>query len=412
MKMRPFGRLLPMGRARDRLLRTVRAIQRREWLPLESAAGRISAATVRAPRNVPDFRRATWDGYALRASATAGASQKHPAEFRIVGEVFAEQTFHGTVGAREAVAIATGGALPRGTDTVLLFEEAHVRGRKLRVTHPLRALERIAEPGEDFARGEVLVRSGDPLTPAALGSLAAVGLRRVRAWARPRVSIVPNGNELVARGGSLRPGQIFESNNLTVGALVEACGCDPIPSPPVRDDPRAIETALRRALRTSDLVLVTGGSSVGERDYLPSVFPRIGKLLFHGVAVRPGKPTLATLARGKLVVGLPGHPTSCLSNGFWLLLPLLRKLARLPGPGGWEEQVRLGASVEGFGGGFSTIVPFRVSEGIAYPTFHGSSAISSLRGTNGFLVLPPRPQRLPRGSAVTVHRLPAPIGAE
>jgi molybdenum cofactor synthesis domain-containing protein len=207
----------------------------------------------------------------------------------------------------------------------------------------------------------------------------------------------------------LGPGQIFETNNLTLATVVRSAGGEPATHPPVPDDPDAIERAIRTTLATHDLVLVTGGSSVGERDYLPAVFPRVGRLLFHGIAVRPGKPTLAADAHGKLVVGMPGHPTSCLANGYWLLLPILRKLARLPGPGWTDGEVRLDRGYEVPSADLSTVVPLRVDSGRATPTFHGSSAISSLEGANAFALLPPRHPPLRRGVRLTAHFLPSPI---
>jgi molybdopterin molybdotransferase len=190
---------------------------------------------------------------------------------------------------------------------------------------------------------------------------------------------------------------------------VRAAGGEPTPHAPVPDDPEAIEAAIRDALATHDLVLVTGGSSVGERDYLPAVFPKLGRLLFHGIAVRPGKPTLAVDAGGTLVLGMPGHPTSCLANGYWLLLPLLRRLARLPGPGWTDGEVRLARGYQAPSAELSTVVPLRVAAGRGTPTFHGSSAITSLEGANAFALLPPRHPPLKRGVRLVAHFLPPPL---
>jgi molybdopterin molybdotransferase len=411
MKMRPFGHLLAAEVARDRLLAAVRPVRGTEALPLSAAIGRVAAREYRAPFQVPGFARATWDGYALRAAETRVARRGSPARFALVGEVHAEDTLGRPLAKGEAVAIATGGALPRGADSVIIFEETRVIGGQLIVSRRVSTGERVAEPGDDFLRGTRLVRRGEELTPAALGALAAVGRTDVRVYVRPTVTVIPNGNELVAPGGRLRRGQIFETNNTTLGSVITATGGTPKVVPPIEDDPAAIERAIRVALETSDLVLVTGGSSVGDHDYLPEIFPRLGRLLFHGIAVRPGKPTLAAVHRSKLVIGMPGHPTSCLSNGYWLLLPVLRRLAQRSGPGWVDMRVRIAEGYSVPTAGLSTVVPLAVERGLGRPTFHDSAAITSLSGANAFAFLPPGKSRLRRGETVTAHLLPAPISA-
>ena len=408
--MRPFGRLLPVETARRRVLAAVQPLDGVEAVSVAEALGRVSAREYRAARPVPSFRRATWDGYAIRSEDVRAARSGEPVELRVIGELFAEDSLGRKVGPGEAVAIATGAALPRGADTVEIFERVEEVGSSIRIDHPVRPGNRIARAGEDYPKGARVVARGEALTPAALGGLASVGRLAVSVYRRPVVAIVPNGNELVEPGGALGRGQIFESNNRTLSAIVVASGGIPRPRPPVSDDPAAIEEALRDALDVSDLVLVTGGSSVGERDYLSAVFPRIGRMLFHGIAVRPGKPTLAAVADGKLLVGMPGHPTSCLSNGHWLLLPMLRRLARLPGPGWIDGSARLTREAGALTEGMSTVVPLRVVEGWATPTFHDSSAITSLSGANAFALLPPGRGPLARGTRLSVHYLPPPLG--
>ncbi len=411
MRMRPFGALLAPEVARRRLLAAVRPVDRSETVPVDDALGRVVAGAVRARRNVPPFARATWDGYAVRSADLRNAGARTPVRLRQIGEIFAEDALPRPVGRGETAAIATGGCLPRGTDAVVIFEETRRQGTAIEFRRPARRGQRIAEAGDDYAVGDPVVSAGEVLTPAALGGLAAVGERNVRVRSRPVVAILPNGNELVEPGERPGRGQIFESNNRTLSAVVRASGGVPLPMAPVGDDPDRIESAIRRALGGSDLVLVTGGSSVGERDFLPSVFPRIGRLLFHGLAVRPGKPTLAAWTEGKLLLGLPGHPTSCLSNGLWLLLPVLRRLAGLPGPGWTEGEARLRGSILPPSPGLATVVPLHVADGWATPTFRDSSAITSLSGANAFAFLPAAAPRPRRGARLAVHLLPPPMAA-
>ncbi|HTP54238.1 MAG TPA: molybdopterin molybdotransferase MoeA [Thermoplasmata archaeon] len=410
MEMHAFGTLVPALTARRRLLAATRPIGRTETVRVTSAFDRVSAATVRAPAPVPAFLRATWDGYAVRSDDTRSATARQPATLRVVGDVYAEGRLGRRLGRGEAVAIATGGALPRGADTVVIFEEVDRTDGAVRVRRPIRPGDRLARPGDDIPRGARLVRRGDLLAPAELGGLAACGVATVRVYARPVVTVIPNGNELSLPGAPRRAGTVYESNNATLAAVIEASGALPRLRPPVADDPARIEAELRTAIARSDLVIATGGSSVGERDHLPRIFPRLGTLLFHGVAVRPGKPTLAARAGDTLVIGLPGHPTSCLANMLWLVLPALRRLARRPGPGWTEEWATLGADAIAPTPGMATVVPFELRDGRAFSTFRGSSSITSLRGATAFALLPPGRRRVRAGERIRLCRLTPPLG--
>jgi molybdopterin molybdotransferase len=411
MEMRPFGKLLPVETAVRRILGAARPIARQERVRLSESLGRVSAESFRAPFPVPRFARATWDGYAFRSASTRGATTRHPARFRIVGEVFADRGYTRPLRTDESVAIAAGGRLPPGADTMAIFEEVARRDAEVSISRFVRVGERIAATAADFRRGQVLVRRGDVLDPATVGSLGAAGRTDLRVFARPKVSILPNGNELVEPGHPIRGDQIYETNNLTLGAIVHANGALALPHAPLPDDAGQIEAAVRRALDESDLVLLTGGSSVGEHDYAPEVLPRVGRVLFHGIAVRPGKPTIAAVTDGRLVIGMPGHPTSALSNSFWLLSPLLRRLGHLPGPGWVEGSCRLARAGDHPSRDLSAVLPLRVVDGWGYPTYHGSHAVTGLRGVNAFAIIPPGSRTLRPGQRLAVHLLPEPIGA-
>jgi molybdenum cofactor synthesis domain-containing protein len=409
MKMRPFGDLLPLEEARARLLRSASPVRGVERLPLSEALGRVVAKDVRSPRNVPSHRRATWDGYAVRARETRGASAEHPVRLTVVAETFAEGRAARRIRPGETVAVATGAALPEGADAVVIFEVTEREGDLLLLHRPVSTGDRLVNPGDDFRMGARLARADATLDIPTIGGLGAAGRSAVLVYRRPVVSLLSNGNELLDVGARYKDGGTYEINNLTLGALVRSAGGDPRPKPPLPDDPARIERALRRALSESDVVVVSGGSSVGERDLLPSLFPRLGRLLFHGIAVRPGKPTLAARAGNRLLIGMPGHPTSCLTNAYWLLLPVLRKIARLPGPGWRSETVRLAEAATVPSPSLSTVVPLRIEDGRAWPTFRDSSAITSLSEANGFAVLPPNAPRPRRGSSLLVHRLDPPV---
>jgi len=410
MEMHAFGRLMPVEVAHRRLLAATFPVERVESVRTELAFRRVLATDVRAPAPVPAFPRTTWDGYALRSRDTAGATRSRPAELRVVGEVFAEESFPRPLRIGESVAIATGGAIPTGADAVVIFEEVERTADSVRVPRPIPKGDRISPPGHDFPRGSPLARHGEELSAAALGAIAACGIPTVPVYAMPRVAVVPNGNELLAPGEPPRTGRIYESNNATIASVVLAAGGVPELHPPVPDRPAQIERALRSALAGADLVLATGGSSVGERDHLPRILPKLGTMLFHGIAVRAGKPTLAARRAHRLVVGLPGHPTSCLANMYWLILPVLRRLAHRPGPGWTDGWAVLGSDAVAMSPGLATVVPLRFEGGRAYTTFRGSSVITSLSGAGGFAMLPPGVRVVRRGTRLRVHFLDPPLG--
>jgi molybdopterin molybdotransferase len=411
MEMHAFGRLLPMEVAARRVLLAAHPVDRTESVAIVDAFDRVAAAPVRAPQPVPTFPRANWDGYAARSRDLRSARRDAPVSLRVVGEVYAEGGFRGRLGPGQAAAIATGGALPPGADTVVIFEDVVRTGPTIEVPHSSEPGERLAAPGSDFARGRRLVERGQLLDPAAIAALAACGIARVTVYARPKVAIVPNGNELVSPGGRVRTGEIFESNNAALSAVVTAAGGVATPRPPVPDEPARIEGALRRALKESDLVLATGGSSVGEHDFLPQILPRLGRLLFHGIAVRPGKPTLAAAAGRKLVLGLPGHPSSCLANSYWLVLPAIRRMARRAGPGWVEGEAVLGEGVLAPSPGLATVVPLVRRGRKVFSVYHGSASITSMSGATGYAVLPAGTRRVSAGRHLTVRWLLPPLGS-
>ncbi|MCI4367450.1 MAG: molybdopterin molybdotransferase MoeA [Thermoplasmata archaeon] len=411
MKMRPFAHLISTEVALARLLTATRPVGRRETVPVESAVGRRSARAVRSRRAVPPFRRASWDGYALQARSTRTATREEPARLRLLEDVFAETRTRQRVRRSEAVAIATGGPLPSGADAVAIFEDVRIEDGWVLVPHPVRRGERIAEAGEDFAAGTRLVDQDELFTPARMGALAAAGESSVQVWARPRVTVLPNGNELRVPGTRLAFGQIHESNNAALSGLASGFGAEVTTAAPLPDREPVIEAAIRRAARSADLVLVTGGSSVGEHDFLPSIFPRLGRLLFHGIAVRPGKPTLAVRCGGALVIGMPGHPTSCLANGLWLVAPVLAKLGHADGVPWTDRPVVVTEPYEVPTSRFATVVPLEVRGDTARPTFRTSASITSLVPANAYVLLRPNRPSLRRGEVVVARMLPEPFGS-
>lgn len=391
--MRPFGSLLPKEDALAKLLAAAPALARTERVPLERASGRVLAEEVRAPFDVPAFARATMDGYAVR---TAGQGPR-----RIVADVFAGANALPTLAAGEAARIATGAPVPPGADAVVRVEDTSEKDGEVTLRVAPRAGQSIEPAGTDLREGDPVARAGELLTPARLGLLASVGRVDASVRAKPRVAVMASGDELLKPGQPAEPFRIYDSNSTTLSALCESSGAWVERLPALPDKLDALETSLRYAARLHDCIVVSGGASAGAKDLLVDAVSKLGEVLFHGVRVKPGKPLLAARIGECLVVGLPGNPTSALSNACLFLAPTLRKMAGLPPAQPVSAEAVLATSVDGEGERF-LFLPVKLQEGRATPTFKGSGALTSMAASDGWIGVP-EGAKLAAGSRVTVH---------
>ncbi len=403
--MRPFTHTIPFQEALRRVHEAVRPIERTVTLPLADAAGRVAADDVSARADVPPFDRAAMDGYAVAADDTAGASPGSPRLLRMVGVTYAGSAPHAAIHSGECVEIATGAPLPPGADAVVMVEHSARAGTDVRVLEPVRPGQNVGRRANDLAAGAPVVSRGDWLSPARLGALAATGIAEVTVYARPVVALASTGDELVAPGARLGPGQIHDVNRFTLPAVVLAHGAELHHLSPVPDEEAAVRRALEAAV-AADLVVFTGGSSVGDRDLVAAVIAGRGEILFHGVAMKPGKPTMLARVRrpgadAQLFLGLSGNPTSCLANAYLLLVPMLRALARLPA---WRPQrltARLARDIVAHADRHQ-FYPVRLEGETAVAAFKGSGEITSLSRADGYIEIPAGTERVPAGTEVTV----------
>ena len=286
-----------------------------ERISAAKALDRVLAEDLISPVDLPDFPRSTMDGFAVRAADTYGASEGLPAYLNMVGEVLMGARASVSVGATQAVRIATGGMMPDGADAVVMVENTQVvDSTTIEVVRPVAPGENVLRVGEDITRGAVVLSRGHVLRPQDLGGLAALGITEVEVACRLRVAIVSGGDELVAPDQEPRQGQIRDINTYTLAALVERAGHEPVPMGIVPDVYEDLAAAARRALDLADVVILSAGSSVSTRDMTAQAITSLGKpgVLVHGVSLRPGKPTILAVAEGKPVFGLPGNPVSCM----------------------------------------------------------------------------------------------------
>ena len=395
--MKPFGKLMTRLDAVRLIEENTRRITRVEEIPLGEAAGRVLADDIVAGFNVPPFNRSSMDGYAVRASDTAGA----PVTLKLIGARHAGEVFHGVVGAGECLEIATGAPVPNGADAVVMVEYTKLAGDVVEIQRTAKPGSNIAPEGEDIKKGEVVVKAGEILTPGRLGAVAALGFTKVRVYERPRVAIYSTGNEVVSQGWPLKPGQVYDINSYTLSAVVAATGGVPVVRGLVRDDFDAIVTAVKDA-SAYDVAVFSGGSSVGVRDLFAGVIEDLGKVHFHGLRVKPGKPTLFGEVGGIPVFGMPGYSTSCLNNAYVFLVPALRRVAGLPPAEQRAVKRRLSRAImaEGEREQFYSV---RVEGGEAVPVFKQSGDITSMAYANGYIIIPIGTQLLEAGAEVTVY---------
>lgn len=400
-KMRPFGKTISLEEARAIIEGATLPIERTEVLPLLDANGRVLAQDIVSTADVPPFSRAAMDGYAVRSADTAGASRATPRTLQRIETIYTGQVPANRVGPGECAEIATGAPMPEGADAVVMVEESDIDDRgAVSIFAAATARQNIGRQGSDIQKGQRVLRPGTLLNASRLGSIAALGLTEIAVYAKPRVAILSTGNEIVDPGKPLAPGQIYDINRVTVSGVVADNGGIPVPyrtaADTIEDLSRAVEECLEQ-----DVMVFSGGSSVGERDLILDVVASKGEMLFHGIAVKPGKPTAFGRIGGRLFFGMPGYPTSCLSNSYILLAPALRRLARLP-----QQIVRtlalpLRARVVSAPGRHQ-FYSVRVDNGAAVPAFKASGDITSMSEADGYIEIPADVEAVEAGTIVQV----------
>lgn len=399
-EMRPIKDTIPLEEARALIAEASPLIDRRERLPLLDANGRVSGADVHATRDVPPFSRAGMDGYAVIAEDTFGASRYEPKTLQVIEKVYTGQMPTARVERGMAVEIATGAPMPEGADAVVMVEETDRAGSNVRVLTPVYPRQNVGRQGADLVVGQTVISAGDVLNPSRIGALASMGLGDVEVFEKPTVAILSTGNEIADPGRELEPGQIYDINKFTLSTIVQEHGAIPKPFATAHDTIEALEHAID-ACMSCDVLVFSGGSSVGERDLILDVIGRKGEIVFHGIAVKPGKPTVFGTIQGKPMFGMPGYPTSCLSNAYLLLVPALRRMARLGPRHQAVVSLPLGQRIVSTTGRhqFYTV---KIVDGQAMPAFKASGDITSMSQADGYIEISAQTDIAEKGEIVEV----------
>ena len=383
-----------------------------ESLPLVAALSRVIAADVIAPVDAPPFDRANVDGFAVRAADTLGASPGTPKRLLLNSEVIAcgiAPDLEVVPGA--TTAIATGGVIPRGADAVVMIEHTElVEGDAAPAIDLHRAVasgQYISYAGSDIARGETLLRRGTQIGSREIGMLAACGFAAIEAVRQPRVAVLSTGDELVEPGKPLRPGGVYDSNGAIIAAAVAEAGGEAVPFGVVRDDEAVLEQAMRRALSSCDMVVLSGGTSKGAGDLSHRVVSRLGSpgILVHGVALKPGKPLCLAVIGDKPLVVLPGFPTSAIFTFHSFVAPIIRARAGLPVEALRMVTARVPMRIPSELGReeFVLVSLVAADDGlIAFPTGKGSGAVTAFSQADGFFAVDALASALDAGSEAEV----------
>jgi len=399
-KMRPIRETIPFEEALALIHESATPLERAEPVPIVEALGRVLDSDVVAERDVPPFDRAAMDGYAVIAEDTFGASRFEPKRLRILEVVHTGRVPTHRINRGECIEIATGAPMPGGADAVVMVEETDKDDAEVQVFTPVYPRQHVGRRGADIPAGQRVLARGDVLSPSKVGTLAALGMRAVDVYERPRVAILATGKEIIEPGEPLQPGQIYDINKYTLTAIIREHGGIPVSYPTAPDSIDALGRAVDACV-ANDVIVFSGGSSVGERDLTLDVLKQKGEVLFHGIAVKPGKPTVFGRIGSKPVLGMPGYPTSCLSNAYMLLVPLLRRLAHLPPH--LMRSVRVPTAQRFVSTtGRHQFYTVRIVDGMAVAAFKASGDITSMSQADGYIEIPAQTDIVEKGELVEV----------
>jgi molybdopterin molybdotransferase len=402
---RAAARSLSVDEALERILARVRTLEPLS-VDLLDALGATLADDAIADRDVPPFRNSAMDGYAVIAADVAGA----PATLRVVGEIAAGAMPSRPIVRGEAMRIMTGAPLPDGADTIVRVEDTDNRTDSVTITVATKLGTSVRAAGEDLKHGETILRTGTVLRAAEIGVLATIGRRSVRVIARPRVAVLSTGDELVELDAPLRPGQIRDANRYSLASAARAMGATPVPLGIVRDTADDLRRALRDAASKADVIVTSGGVSVGDHDHVKPVVDELGSMDFWSIAIRPGRPLAFGEIDGKLIFGLPGNPVSSLLGFELFVRPALLKMAgrrllqRPRVTANLDDTLDTPPGLRFFARG----VYDAATNTVRTTGPQGSGILRSMALANCFIDVPETIQHLDRGASVTVIRTDLP----
>jgi len=333
--------------ALGKFLSSVNFKPKMEMVSIQNATSRVLAKDVISKIEIPSFNKASMDGFAIKSAETKNAAKKNPVFFKIVGKIFAGDQKRNSIKSGEAIAIATGSPLPEGADAVIMIEHVIHYKDKIKITKKVDKQSNLALSGEEVRKNQTILKKGTWITPQDVGLLASIGLNKIPVFKKPSVGILATGNELAKPGTNLKNGQIFESNRIVIAELVKQMGGTIQDLGICKDEREIIEKKVKKGLQ-NDLLVITGGSSVGERDFVPIILKSLGKpgIIVKGVAMKPGSPVVLGMIRKTPIIVCPGFPVSSFFAFFLFGNSLLKQMLFTKGPPIPEIQARMESTVK------------------------------------------------------------------
>ena len=401
----PTDSSLSMRQALETIAANITPVRGRQALDLRRALGHRVAAPVVSPIDVPAYRNSAMDGYALNGSELPDTGTR---ELRVVGRAMAGTPFAGTPGPGECVRIMTGAKMPSGTDTVVIQERVTVNGDLVRIDSGNRPLQNVRQAGEDIPAGSIVLDAGQRIGPAELGLLASLGIPEVIVRRRVRVAFFSSGDEIRSIGEPLAEGQIYDSNRYTLYGMLTQLGADVVDMGVIPDREEAISDALREAAAATDLILTSGGVSVGEADYIASALQRLGTIHFSKVAIKPGRPLTFGRIGETPFFGLPGNPVAVMITFLHFVRPALKLMTGETSPFTPSFRVRSGSRLRKSPGRteFQRGILAQDERGelqVNSTGRQGSGGLSSMSAGNCFIVLPEHAGNIEPGDWVDVQ---------
>lgn len=399
--------------AKELFLKSFQPLSEFEFLPIRDCDGRIAAEDIPAAINVPGYLRAAMDGFAVISSDTLGAGTDSPVVLKNRDSVSCSVR----VSAGHAAWVHTGSPMPEGADAVVMIEDTVVRGDNVEIFTQVHPFKNVGEIGEDIQKGEIILKAGRRLRPCDIAVLASLGIKNIKVFRRPLVAVIPTGEELVPRDKKeLKEGEVYETNGLMADLYVKKWGGIPRLLDIVPDDPEKIKEAIMSNM-DADMIIISGGTSVGKRDYVPKAVESAGRLLVHGVGISPGKPTAAGMINGKPVVCMPGYPVAGFVALYWFARPALRRLGNLPDETARTVRAVLSEKIAGRAG-YKTFARVKIESPETIETPHlnagtkgtkavplatsGAGILSSLSKADGFVLIPENIEGFGAGEEVDV----------
>jgi len=386
-----FKSRVDVNTARQVFLDIVQPLKGIESIPVEVADNRILASEVCSEQNVPHYKRSAMDGFAVRAEDTLSASPVSPIILKLTEEVIQNTCKR----------VHTGSAMPAGADAVVMLEDSRLMNGAVEITAQVHPNKHVGEIGEDVMAGEMLFEPGHQLRPGDLAVLGSIGIRDIEVYHRPLIAIIPTGEEVMPRGTVLNPGEIWETNSLMTASYVRKFGAVPRISDIVIDNYELLRQAILAGL-DADMLIISGGTSVGERDLVPSVIAEIGELLVHGVAISPGKPTALGIVNQKPVLCMPGYPVAGLVALLVFGKDAIQKLGHIPKIPEIIKRLPLKDKITSRQG-YQTYVRVRIADNMVEPLMtSGAGILSSVAKADGYVVVPPNIEGYGAGTEVDI----------